>query len=181
MLTLYSLILVDLRYVAVAMALVWFSLFAALPWREINFAIRLGSAVALAIAVISGAALFREVAPNLLVFVRPPAHSQWTAAMQLRRLRLHPGDRVAVLGHTTVAEYWAHLGGFTIVADVPLEEVQFYWRTTPERRAEISSALARFGVKVIVSASAPPIPGGWQPLGNSGYYVSLPQATVSTN
>src|SRR5262249_38071055 len=98
------------------MAFVWLSLFAPLSLNNIRSLPCLGSAVALAIAVVSGAALFREVAPSLLASVGPPTHSQWVAAMQLRRLRLQPGDRVAVLGHTTVAEYWAHLGGFTIVA-----------------------------------------------------------------
>ena len=171
MLALYALVLVEPRYVAVAMAIVWISLFAALPWHKIHAVPPLASAVVLAIAIISGASLLREEAPNLGALLRPPAHSQWQAAMQLRQLGLQPGDHAAVLGHTTIADYWAHLGGFTIVADVPLEEVQSYWSATPEKRAEISSALAALGVKAIVSASAPAIPDGWQLLGDSGYYV----------
>ena len=181
MLALYSLVLVEPRYVAVAMAVVWLSLFAALPWDKISSLPRLGSAVALATVFISGAALVREVAPNFVACLRPPAHMQLLAAEQLKRLNLRAGDHVAVLGHTTVADYWAHLGGFTIAADVPLEEVQSYWRATPERRAEISTTLAHFGVKAIVSATALPIPDGWQPLGDSGYYAHLVQALGTTN
>ena len=180
MLALYSLVLVEPRYVAVAMAVVWLSLFAALPWNKISSVPRLGSAVVLAIAVISGAALFREVAPNLMACIRPPTHTQWVAAIEMRRLRFQLGDHVAVLGHTTIADYWAHLDGFTIVADVPVEEVQSYWSSTPESRAEISSTLARLGVKAIVSAAPPPVSDGWQRLGDSGYYVCFLRTPSST-
>jgi hypothetical protein len=171
MLALYALVLVEPRYVAVAMAIVWISLFAALPWHKINGVPRLGAATVLAITIISGVSLLREEAPNLPALLKPPAHTQWIAAMQLRQLGLQPGDYVAVLGHTTIADYWAHVGGFRIVADVPLEEMPSYWSATPEKRSEISSTLASLGVKAIVSASPPAIPNGWQPLGDSGYYV----------
>jgi len=176
MLALYALVLVEPRYVAVAMAIVWLSLFAALPWHKINGVPGLGAATVLAITIISGVSLLREEAPNLTALLKPPAHTQWMAAMQLRQLGLQPGHRVAVLGHTTVADYWAHLGGFTIVADVPLEEVPSYSSATPEKRSEISSTLAGLGAKAIVSASFPGIPNGWQPLGDSGYYVSILRA-----
>jgi hypothetical protein len=181
MLALYALLLVEPRYVAVAMAVLGVSLFAALPWHKINSVPRLGTAIVLAIAITSGAALLREQAPSLATCVRPPAHVQWIAAMELRRLDFQPGDHFAVLGHTTVADYWAHMGGFTIVADVPLEEVQSYWSAPPGKRAAISSTLGAHGVKAIVSASTPPIPDGWQPLGDSGYYVSILSTPTRSN
>lgn len=179
MLALYALVLVETRYVAVAMAVVWISLFAALPWQKINGVPRLGLAVVLAIVITTGATLIREDAQNLMACVSPPAHTQWMAAVQLRKLNLRLGDHVAVLGHTTFADYWAHLGGFTIDADIPLEAVQSYWGTTPERRAEISSTLRGLGIKAMVSPTPPLIPDGWQPLGDTGYYVSILRAPES--
>lgn len=176
MLALYSLVLVESRYVAVAMATVWISLFAALPWGKINVVPNLGLAVVLAIAITSSGSLIREEVPNMAACMRPPAHAQWIAAKQLRSLNLQLGDDLAVLGHTTIGDYWAHLAGFRIVADVPLEEVQAYWKATPEKRLEISSVLASVGVKAIVSATTPQISDGWQPLGNSGYYVCILRA-----
>jgi hypothetical protein len=147
MLALYALVLVEPRYVAVAMAMIWISLFAALPWQRISGVPRLGSAVVLAIAVITGVSLLREEAPNLGALLKPPAYWQWKAAVQLRQFGLQPGDHVAVLGHTTIADDWAHLGGLRIVADVPLEEMPSYWSATPEKRSEISSALAAWESK----------------------------------
>lgn len=180
MLALYAFVLVEPRYVAVAMAMVWISLFAALPWHKINVVLRLGPAVVLAIAITSGVSLLREEVPDIVACLRPPQHAQWIAAMRLQSLHFQSGDHFAVLGHTTIADYWAHMGGFRIVADVPLEQVQSYWRTTPEKRREISSALAARGVKAIVSASSPQIPCGWQPLGDSGYYVNILRPPAST-
>jgi hypothetical protein len=179
MLALYALVLVEPRYVGVAMSIVAIALFAALPWQKISAVPRLGSAVVLAVVITSSVSLLREAFPDLAACVSPPQHSQYMAAMQLRRLNFQAGDHFAVLGHTTVADYWAHLDGFRIVADVPLEEVQSYWRAAPEKRAEISSTLAALGVKAIVSASAPAIPDGWEPLGDSGYYVSILGASSS--
>jgi hypothetical protein len=173
MLALYGLVLVEPRYVAVAMAIIWIALFSALPWRQIILTPRLGIATVLAIGITTGAALVREVGPNLAACLRPTQHIQWMVTNQLKQMDLAPGDRVAVLGHTTVADYWAHMAGLRIVADVPLEAVQSYWMASPERRVQISSSLSALGVKAMVSASRPLVAAGWQPLGNTGYYVQI--------
>ena len=173
MLALYGLVLVEPRYVAVAMAIFWIALFSALPWRQINVTPRLGIATVLAIGITTGGALVREVGPSLAACLRPTQHIQWMVTNQLKQMDLAPGDRVAVLGHTTVADYWAHMAGLSIVADVPLEAVQSYWMASPERRVQISSSLSAIGIKAIVSASRPLVAAGWQPLGNTGYYVQI--------
>jgi hypothetical protein len=173
MLTLYALVLVEPRYVAVAMAIIWITLFAALPWRQINVTPRLGTAAVLAIGITTGVALVKEEGPNLAACLRPARHVQWMVTNQLQRMNLAPGDRVAVLGHTTLADYWARMAGLKIVADVPVEALQSYWMASPERRAQICSSLSALGVKAIVSADRPLINSGWQPLGDTGYYVQI--------
>jgi hypothetical protein len=173
MVALYALVLVEPRYVAVPMTMIWIALFSALPWRQINVTPRLGLSTVLAIAITTGIALAREVAPNLAACFRPTQHIQWLVTNQLNRMDFAPGDRVAVMGHTTVADYWAHMAGLRIVADVPLEAMQSYWMASPERRVQISSGLSALGVKAIVSAWRPLVAAGWQPLGNTGYYVQI--------
>jgi hypothetical protein len=173
MLALYALVLAEPRYVAVAMAIIWIALFAALPWRQINVAPRLGMAVVLAIGITTGVALVREEIPNLAACLRPTPHTQWMVMKHLQRMNLAPGDRVAVLGHTTIADYWAHMAGLRIVADVPLEAVQSYWVTSSETRAQISASLSALGVKALVSTARPLVLEGWQPLGGTGYYVQV--------
>jgi hypothetical protein len=83
----------------------------------------LGVAVVLAIGITTAGGLVRELIPNLAACLHPAQHVQWNVAHQLLRTNLTPGDRVAVLGHSTVADYWAHLAGLRIVADVPIEGV----------------------------------------------------------
>ena len=86
---------------------------------------------------------------------------------------------MAVLGHTTVADYWAQLAGLRIVADVPVEAVSSYWEASPEKRAEIATSLSELGVKAFVSAVPPPPSSEWQPLGYTGYFVQILQKPIS--
>lgn len=170
---LYALVLVEPRYVAVSLAIICLTLFAALPWARISAARNVGVAVVLAVSATSGIALVKDGLTNLSACARPGMNTQWQIAQTLLGMGLNPGDQVAVLGHTTVADYWAHLAGLRVTADIPLEEVHSYWSASPQRRAEISSTLAGLGLKAMVSAAAPAIPDGWQPLGDSGYYVHV--------
>jgi hypothetical protein len=174
-LMLYALVLIEPRYVAVSMAILWIAIFAALPWQRITP--RFGVAVVVAIAVTTGVALVREVAPDLATSLHSAPHVQWEISERLREANLVPGDRVAVLGHTNVADYWAHLAGLRIVADVPLPAMHSYWMASPEKRAKIHSALGALGVRGLISASKPEIEAGWQPLGQTGYFVKFLPAT----
>ena len=170
-LAIYSLVLVEPRYVAASIAVLWVTLFAAIPWARINAARGLGVTVVLAIAIVSCVSLAREEAPDLAECLRPSEHVQWVVAKNLQKMGLASGDRVAVLGHTTIADYWARLAGLQIVADVPLEAVGSYGEATPEKRSQISARLAALGVKAMVSAERPLVPSGWRPVGTTGYYV----------
>ncbi len=173
MLVLYGLVLVEPRYIGVSFAVIRLTLFTALPWSRIVVARRLGMAVFLAIGITTGATIIRGAIPELGACLRPAPHLQWTAAQQLEQRNLGPGDRVAVLGHSKVADYWAHLAGLRIVAVIPTEEVPVYWAATATRRIQVSEALSRVGVKALVSAARPEEMSGWEALGGSGYYVQM--------
>jgi hypothetical protein len=173
MLALYALVLVEPRYVGAAMAVTWIALFCALPWRQIGATPRLGVAVVLAIAITTGAALANEQSANLAGCFHRTPHVQWLVAQRLGQMNVQLGDHVAVLGHTTVADYWAHLAGLRIVADVPLEAVTSYWTAGPEKRVAISSRLGGLGIKVLVTDLRPVVMEGWVPLGNTGYYAQI--------
>jgi len=123
MLVLYALVLVEPRYIGVPLTVIRLMLFAALPWPQIMVARRLGMAVFLAIGITTGITIIRATIPELAACIRPASHAQWTVAQQLEQRNLAAGDRVAVLGHTKVGDYWAHLAGLRIVADIPTEEV----------------------------------------------------------
>jgi hypothetical protein len=170
---LYAFVLVEPRYVAVALTIICLTLFAALPWSRVTSARFVGVAVVLAISGTSGIALVKEGIANLVVCVRPGNHVQWQVAQSLLRMGLTPGDQVAVLGHTTVADYWAHLAGFRVTADIPLEAVSSYWLAKPGTREQIASRLRAQGIKAMVTAGTPLVAANWRSIGNTGYYVHL--------
>jgi hypothetical protein len=171
-LILYGLVLVEPRYVAVPIAILWLTLFAGLPWR-INMARKIGAAVIIAIGITSGTALAKDGLLNLAVCVRPTQHVQWQVADGLLRMGLTPGEDVAFLGHTTVADYWAHLAGLKVTADIPLEAMESYWLATPVMRNQVSSALYEEDIRALVTAVPPPIGPNWRPIGVTGYYVEI--------
>jgi hypothetical protein len=180
MLLLYALVLIEPRYIGVPLTVIRLILFAALPWPQIMVARRLGTAVFLAIGITTGITIIRAAIPELAACIRPAPHAQWTVAQQLEKRNLAAGDRVAVLGHTRAGDYWAHLAGLRIVADIPTEEVPAYWAASAERRAQVSAALNTVGVRALVSATQPNEMSGWEALGGTGYYVQILSRTSST-
>jgi len=172
-LILYGLVLVEPRYVAVPMAVVWIALFAGLPWVRIGTARRIGAAVILAIAITSGTALAKDGLSNFAVGLRRTLHVQWQVADGLLHMGLSPGQDVAFLGHTTVADYWAHLAGVKVTADIPLQAMESYWLATPATRNHIGSLLYAQGIRALVTAAPSPVGPNWRPIGGTGYYLEI--------
>jgi len=172
-LALYALVLVEPRYVAVALAVICLSLFAAVPWPRVNAARNVGVAVVLAVSATSGVALVKDGVTNLAVCLQPARNVQWEVAQGLLKMGLAPGDQVAFLGHTTIADYWAHLAGLKVTADIPLEAVESYWLTSPEKRDQIALQLCARGIKALVTAETPLVPANWRSIGDTGYYAQV--------
>ena len=85
---------------------------------------------------------------------------------------------MAVLGHTTVADYWAHLAGLRVTADIPLEDMRSYWLASPDTRDQIASRLQAQQIKALVTMGTPLAPANWRSIGNTGYYMQLLGATT---
>lgn len=179
-LALYGLVLVEPRYVAAALAVICIALFSAVLCSSTNSLRGIGVAVVFAVAATSGIALAKDGLTNLAVSMHSENHVQWQVAQGVLKMGLTPGDQVAVLGHTTVADYWAHLAGLQVTADIPLEVMQDYWLASPAKRDEIASRLHARGIKALVVAAPPPIRAAWRNIGDTGYYVqSLAQSRAT--
>jgi hypothetical protein len=172
-LALYALVLVEPRYVAVALAVICLSLFAAVPWPRVNAARNVGVAVVLADSATSGVAMVKDGVTNLAVCLQPARNVQWEVAQSLLKMGLAPGDQVAFLGHTTVADYWAHLAGLRVTADIPLEDMSSYWLAKPATREQIASRSRAQGIKALVTAETPLVLANWRNVGDTGYYVQV--------
>ena len=171
-LALYSLVLVEPRYVAAGLTITCLTLFAAVLWPRFNTA-RVGVAVVLAISCTTGMALLKDGLTNLAVCLQPARNVQWEVAQGLLKMDLAPGNQVAFLGHTTVADYWAHLAGLRVTADIPLEATEAYWLAGPDKRDQIASQLRAHGIKALVTAETPLVPADWRSIGDTGYYMQV--------
>ena len=172
-LALYSLVLVEPRYAAVWITIIWIVLFAAVDWPQANGTRNLGAAVVLAIAITSGVAILKGGFDNLAECLRKEPNVSFEIGQSLLGMGLKPGDQVAFLGHTTVSYYWAHLSHLRVTGDVQLDDMGAYWMASPRKRNEITETFRKNNIKALVLSSAPFVPDKWQPIGDTGYYVEF--------
>jgi hypothetical protein len=85
------------------------------------------------------------------------------------------GDRVSFLGNAAFDHYWAHLGHFIIVAEIPEAHKLEWAAASPETRTQVMNTLAKFGSKAMVTQDLPAqeLAEGWQRIGTTNYYLLL--------
>jgi hypothetical protein len=145
----YSLSLVQGRYVAV-----FFMLICALWLRAAGKPIglrasRVRTAIALAVTVALGASLARSTSQVTSAYSSFPI--QWQVAEDLKRLGVPKGAQVARIGGVYSAD-WARLAGFTVVAEVPRDLAQSFWSSPDQEQAEVIRVFRSLGVKAVVAA-----------------------------
>jgi hypothetical protein len=96
---------------------------------------RVWNCVVLAVALTMGVTIASQAADNALAALKASKNAEWSVSADLTRIGLRPGDEVAVLGHSTLGDYWAHLAQVRIVADVPVEAVPAYWESSTETKS----------------------------------------------
>jgi hypothetical protein len=170
---LYSLILVEPRYVSPFILLLWAAAYSALrvPQSDISKVIvRASSCVVVLLLGFQNMWAVNLAATHLVLQRDFPA---WTIAGELHHAGIRPGDRVAAIGDTIADHYWAHLAGVTIVAQVPADSVSTFLASGPERRMETMRLLARSGAKAVVTNNLPPLllREGWREVGNTKYFI----------
>ena len=95
----------------------------------------------------------------------------------LQNLGVRRGDPVAWIRPDQFDEgqnyWWARLGGFKIVAEVPTGEGAAFWGADAGARNNSIRAFARTGVKVLIATGVPPLASKdeWARLGKTSYYA----------
>jgi len=87
---------------------------------------------------------------------------------------LHPGENTAVIGSGAEGMIWARLARVRIVAQIPPEDANDFWRASaPRTKAEVYDAFVRAGARAVVTEETPPDVGfaDWQRVGNTRYFV----------
>lgn len=168
----YAVVLVEGRYVAPFILLLWVAAFSCLFGSALQLPRRSALALVFALLSITGLRAAKTAVPGLFTVFASPQNIDFEVAEGLRKLGIQPGDKVA--GLSRVAEdQWARLAGVKIVAEIPLGNETAFWTAPADRQRSVLETIAATGAKAIVTkdSSASPINAGWTRLGESGYYA----------
>lgn len=167
--SLYALVHVESRLVGAFFVLLWLILFSGLRIRSERFL----KLVMLAIALTTVFKIVRAAVarPN----DSPPI--QWQTAQTLQEMGIEPGSRVAVFGHTNDGDYWAHLIGVRVVADIQADALPAYWSAPPGVRTEILSRLSELDIRAVVTSN--PSEDGWQMIPGTSFCVRFLKNSAS--
>jgi len=168
----YTLILVEGRYVAPFLLILWTTAFFCL----LNSSLRIPRTVAVgllfAMLSVTGLRVAKSAVSDSFASFAHSQNADFEIAEALRNLGIQPGDKVAGLSRVAEA-HWARLAGVKIVAEIPLGNELSFWTLPPDRQREVLETVAGTGAKAIVTNSFPSsaINAGWTPLGETGYYA----------
>ncbi len=177
----YFVVLVEFRYVAPFVLLLWFALFGSLFDAKSGLARAFSLAIVFALLVVTGARIAKSATSDLAAVIAGPENVNWQVAKGLRKLGVQLGDRVAGLSRVAEA-HWARLAAVKIVAEIPLGEENIFWAASPNEKQKVFQALASTGARFVVTENPPACAqaDGWIPLGGSGFYAfRLPLLTQS--
>lgn len=102
----------------------------------------------------------------------PGAHLHARVAAELRALGVAPGEKVVSIGFTYNA-YWARLGRYPVVAEMPLLEAPGFWAAPPAEKTRVLNACRLVGARAIVCDCAPRGADGWHAVPGTAYSVRL--------
>ncbi len=93
-------------------------------------------------------------------------------ARALLELGLKPGDGIAYLGDSFDA-FFARLARLRIIAEVPWDQLDEFWRAPPEQRAEVLRRLRDIGATALVAEQIPPGADrtGWKRVADSRHFL----------
>lgn len=168
----YSLVLVEGRYVAPFILLLWVAAFSCLFASAPQLTSRGAAALVLAMLSMTGLRVAKSATTDVLTVLSKPANTDWEVAQALQELGVQPGDRVAGLSRVAEA-HWARLAGVKIVSEIPLGEERIFWTAPPDLQRKIFETLAKTGARILVTKDPPvsALNAGWLPLRSTGYYA----------
>lgn len=173
-LVLYALVYVESRYLGGSVVLLFLCFAASIQFDR--KAMRGVSAIAAALAVYYGVSSLNETRiaglDTLRLLRHGWPHSQMETAVDLRKLGVAEGSRVAAIGYA-FSGYWARLARVQIAMQVP--DGRAYASATDSAKADVLDAFRKSGAVAVVSVGAPSPRQGeeWRRIGPAGYWVML--------
>jgi hypothetical protein len=170
---LYALVLVEKRYIAGFVFVLWISALAALRFPKSPENVRVYRAISLATALFLVAQVAWPFSHTIRLTAFRLDFPAWEMADYLHSSGIASGEKVAEVGDPLYDHIWAHLAGVTIVAEVPQDAVLDFWSASPEVRRHVLDLFVQAGAKVAVAKIVPhgKESEGWKKVGNTYYYA----------
>jgi hypothetical protein len=151
-LLLYSVVLVEFRYVAsfALILLLWaLSKLCATAEAPPQRTRRLLGIVALAPALVVSWMALRD----LRLVIRNQPYEPWVVAQHLRAMGIPPGTDVGYVG-TALDAYWAHLAQLRVIGEIPDAERASFVLASPERKDEVMRKFRDLGAAAVLTKFA---------------------------
>jgi hypothetical protein len=170
-LAMYSLVLVEFRYVApfALMLMLWILARVRIVAGAEPQALRRFHLVAiLAPALAVGWA----VAHDLYDVIRNKPYEPWVVAQQLHAMGIPPGTDLGYIGSGGDA-YWAHLAGVRIIVEIPYTEQQRFVAADAARRQQVLALFSSVGARAVVTrnADAANPADGWRQIPGTHHFI----------
>jgi hypothetical protein len=168
----YAIILVEHRYVAPFVLLLWVAAFSCLLGPALEIPPRISRALILAVLAITTLRVAKSAITDIAAILAKPQNVNWQIAAGLRDAGLHPGDKIASLS-LNAEVHWAHLAGVQIVSEIPLGDGNIFWTENAEAKNKVFQVFAATGAKLVITKDPPPAADkeGWIPLAGTGFYA----------
>ena len=167
----YSLVLVEFRYVApfVLMLLIWtLARMRIVTGAEPQLVRRFHLVVVMAPVLAAGWAAMHD----LYDIVRNEPYEPWVVAQQLHAMGISSGTGVGYIG-TGLDAYWAHLAGVRIIVEIPNIEQPRFIAADAARRQEVLALFTSVGASAVITrnADAANPADGWRPIPGTHHFI----------
>jgi hypothetical protein len=176
-LCMYMLVLVQERYVAVFLIVLWTALFSSVRLSKGDESRRLVVGATFALLFALGIPMTLSAAGDFRQGFRRSQHPQWEVAKGLRAMGVQAGDRVGRIGGSHRVE-WARLLKVRVIAEIPHEQAEYFWSSSASVQSQVLESFRKTGATAVIAQAMPPlevfVPApGWQRIGNSDFYAYL--------
>ncbi len=178
-LAMYSLVLVEFRYVApfALMLMLWtLARVRIVAGAEPQLLRRFHLVVILAPALAVGWAVARD----LYDVIRNKPYEPWVVAQQLHAMGIAPGTDMGSLGSGGDA-YWAHLAGVRIVVEIPYTDLPRFIAADAARRQQVFALFSSVGARAVITrnADAANPADGWRQIPGTHHFIWQQQRLVA--
>jgi hypothetical protein len=167
----FASVLVEGRYVASFLVVLWLAAFASSLCSASVGSRRVAVAVVLAVTFVTGVKTLKSAVADAFA-ISKQVNENWEAAQKLKELGTLPGDRVALIG-VLAEQHVLRLANVKAVAELSYRDEHKFWIGDPSLQDRVFTAFAATGSKIVIATHAPvtAVKEGWIRLGNTDYYA----------